>query len=357
MARQLSKDECAKILEKITSLQKIQYADLLREDLPDKWNFKSLGPYIDYSQLIINECAKIDFCLMPYDGLDQLLPTMQSLLNNFTQMKSFQMESENPGHARNNIINSFNDCYCKLLQAVGNILPLYLLTTKHLSAIHEMHKDIRDVYIEQQKNIDAERNTVIKSINEEMSKLQKKLNDLSDQTETELAILRDKAIIDINQVKTTATQVEKYSKIQDFWKAQADNGRFLSLVFLGLITVTIVVAFMVFKNSMYPFIECGDISNTRLGIYGLYVVLCIWALRLLIKIMMTNVNIYYTANEKRTLIDTFIAMNLIRSNISDTEMGIILGAIFKPMPHGLIKDDHMPNTPATLLAKIIDKNR
>ena len=81
-------------------------------------------------------------------------------------------------------------------------------------------------------------------------------------------------------------------------------------------------------------------------------VICIWAIRLLVRIFLSNMHLENDAGERVTMAKTYLA--LIRSDSLSKEGNIdtVLAALFRPTGDGIVKDEGLPPSTLELFTKL-----
>jgi hypothetical protein len=98
----------------------------------------------------------------------------------------------------------------------------------------------------------------------------------------------------------------------------------------------------------YKIAALGGISLFAFTMY-------IWAIRFVMRLMMTEHHLSIDASARSTMANTYLALS--KSNtVSDNEKAIVLAALFKPVTDGIVRDDSLPAfSPASILASQLTK--
>jgi hypothetical protein len=70
---------------------------------------------------------------------------------------------------------------------------------------------------------------------------------------------------------------------------------------------------------------------------------CVWVVRILVRLLLSNIHLHTDARERVVMIQTYLAL-LRRGKLKDEEGMFILQALFRPTPTGIVKDDAVPLT-------------
>ena len=130
-----------------------------------------------------------------------------------------------------------------------------------------------------------------------------------------------------------------------YWKTKAASHRRLSFWFSG----ATVVAFGVVGFGLYKTLEliggANKISDLQLWQVGLVVIVAtvgVWVIRVLVRLLLSNVHLYTDGMERRTMLMTYLAL-LRRGQLPEgNERELILQALFRPSSTGIVKDDAAP---------------
>jgi hypothetical protein len=93
----------------------------------------------------------------------------------------------------------------------------------------------------------------------------------------------------------------------------------------------------------------------HLGLFLLATTFVLWILRLLVKLLLSNVHLYADAKERIVMIQTFMA--LVRhketlEGLKKEDIALVLAPIFKPSTTGVIKDDGGPITLGDFISRL-----
>lgn len=89
----------------------------------------------------------------------------------------------------------------------------------------------------------------------------------------------------------------------------------------------------------------------QLWVYGFFIIsvtMVIWIIRLLVKVFLSNLHQLSDANERATMIQTYLAFEREEKTLTDKDKELVLPSIFRTSTHGIIKEDSAPNTPMNI---------
>ena len=68
----------------------------------------------------------------------------------------------------------------------------------------------------------------------------------------------------------------------------------------------------------------------------------VWFVRILVRIFLSNLHLAKDADERRTMLSTYIAMVRGGKAFKDEDLRLILEPLFRPTADGIVKDEAMP---------------
>ncbi|MGY8624155.1 DUF6161 domain-containing protein [Chromobacterium violaceum] len=78
---------------------------------------------------------------------------------------------------------------------------------------------------------------------------------------------------------------------------------------------------------------------------------CFWVVRIGVRFMLSHIHLENDAAERETMAKTYLAL-LRRGKIREEELGIVLGALFRPTGDGIVKDEGVPPSVMESLTKL-----
>lgn len=147
-----------------------------------------------------------------------------------------------------------------------------------------------------------------------------------------------KAVIEAYDQKLALQAPVDYWKQRNFWNYIV--AAILGIIFFVAISVIIYnfepmakdVANGIKSNNFYPLMQFGSMA-----------IICIWLLRIIVKIFYSKLHLAEEAKEKEMFIKTYLALLRESDGIKDdTDRHIILQSIFAPSKNGIIQDDGLP---------------
>jgi hypothetical protein len=90
----------------------------------------------------------------------------------------------------------------------------------------------------------------------------------------------------------------------------------------------------------------------RVAIIGLVSVLGVWAVRLLVRLFLSNSHLATDADERVTLVKTYLALMEADKLPFDDDKKLILEALFRPASDGMVKEETLPHPMLEMFMKI-----
>ena len=130
-----------------------------------------------------------------------------------------------------------------------------------------------------------------------------------------------------------------------YWKTKADSHRRLAFWFSG----AAVVAFGIVGYGLYETLRLiggtAKISELELWKAGLVVIVAtvgVWFIRILVRLLLSNIHLFADASERRTMMMTYLALMRRDQLPKGNERELILQSLFRPSSTGIVKDDAAP---------------
>jgi hypothetical protein len=169
---------------------------------------------------------------------------------------------------------------------------------------------------------------------------------------------------DTNLTNLTETY-EKHMQLagpMSYWKGKAKihdaRARRLKSWAIG-VGIGGVVVMLVAAQALLPWHHAADTIPWRpIGLFLIVSTFALWMLRLVIKLLLSNIHLAVDAQERVVMINTFMA--LIRrpesaAGLAKEDIAIVLAPIFRPSTTGVIKDDGGPTSLGEFLTRLPSK--
>lgn len=145
----------------------------------------------------------------------------------------------------------------------------------------------------------------------------------------------------------------------EYWAARRLKHRNRTLGFAVGSAVLVALGCGAFWKLASALVEVTKPPVSKLVFYGLLLTMFLWAVRILARLLMANASLELDAGERAVMAQTYLAL-LREQGVRDTDAGVralVLAALFRHSPTGLIRDDAGPNTPIDMLSRIVAGGR
>jgi len=140
-----------------------------------------------------------------------------------------------------------------------------------------------------------------------------------------------------------------------YWGAKAKTHKWFSISY----SVGVLLAFVVVGEALYKTMRLvvGNAKFTetelwKIGLIAMIATLGVWVIRVLVRLLLSNLHLYTDAAERKTMMHTYLAL-LRKGHIPDgDERKLILQVLFRPSSTGIVKDDATPPFMAEWLKRI-----
>jgi len=130
-----------------------------------------------------------------------------------------------------------------------------------------------------------------------------------------------------------------------YWKQKATKHRLLAFVYTGLSIAAFIITGLGLYVSMPQVVGTQKLAEVKFHEIGLIVLVAtigVWAIRVFVRLMMSNIHLLDDATERRTMLLTYLAL-LRRDKLpKDDSRLLILQTLFRPASTGIVKDDASP---------------
>jgi len=132
-----------------------------------------------------------------------------------------------------------------------------------------------------------------------------------------------------------------------YWNNKLGIHLRLSRWFTGLFVLSLLV-FGIFSVSMLQYLLGSQRVDQKpeswmVGMIIIVALIGIWAIRIIVRVMLSHYHLQRDAAERITMIQTYLAL-LREGNINEGDKQLILQTLFRPGVSGIIKDDAIPSS-------------
>jgi hypothetical protein len=147
-----------------------------------------------------------------------------------------------------------------------------------------------------------------------------------------------------------------------YWTEKADEHKTNSWIF-GIISGALMIGMLITIICFGKYFVGLDLTKgtgaklltktgaLQLWVYGFFIIsvtMVIWIIRLLVKVFLSNLHQLSDANERATMIQTYLAFEREEKTLTEKDKELVLPSIFRTSSHGIIKEDSAPNTPMNI---------
>ncbi|MAC06903.1 MAG: hypothetical protein CL671_14995 [Balneola sp.] len=157
-------------------------------------------------------------------------------------------------------------------------------------------------------------------------------------------------------VQTTSESLSNIEAVYDkklavqssvrYWKAKAKSHKdFLDKFYWIFGSIISVSALIIFLQIKYLFKGYGVDTPPPYWLAAIVILtmaVAIWLVRVLAKIMLSNIHLRTDADERRVMILTYLSLLRRENAITEEDRKVILQTLFRPSATGIIKDDNLP---------------
>lgn len=131
-----------------------------------------------------------------------------------------------------------------------------------------------------------------------------------------------------------------------YWKKKADSHSRTAKVlsWVSVVVGVLVAGFIGVETflAIGPLQKLGDLPIWKGAMLILTAVIGVWAIRILVRLLLSNLHLKAEAVERRTMLLTYLALLRREQGPSEKQRELILQILFRPSSTGIIKDDALP---------------
>lgn len=143
-----------------------------------------------------------------------------------------------------------------------------------------------------------------------------------------------------------------------YWNAKGQKNFILAALFTlagGAFASWIYIFLSDMAFTLLNVEKIGIHDYWRIAILVFTVTIAIWAGRLLVQLIFSNLHQWSDARERQTMIQTYLALKKDGYLPEGKDVSLILGVLFRPSDSGLLKGERGPATPAELIVRQFDR--
>lgn len=209
---------------------------------------------------------------------------------------------------------------------------------------------------EQRNEHDQSWSDQLKSITDTLAKHDKNLKNLHDTRSASLDEFVAQTKSDIDGFKKAHREEINLKEPVTFWAGRQQKSLIASVI-LGLVFICglIGVGYILVEESktIYEGLKLGDkIEYWRVAGMILLGGLAFWFLRILSKIFLSQLHAWSDAQERVVMVKTYLSLLQDEKALDAKDRRLILEALFRPSPSGIIKDDGVPPAIFDLISRL-----
>lgn len=197
-----------------------------------------------------------------------------------------------------------------------------------LDELIKEHENNKKQHLEQLETQKMEAQTLRQSKEEEINKLleetKKKFNEFEEFYKNKLAL---------------------HSAIS-YWEKKAEFHNVWAIAYTCVVVILFAVVGWMIWGALKDFVGDDTIQTVqlwKLGFLGILATIGVWALRLIVRLLLSNLHLGNDARERKTMLLTYLAMRRDKDLPHDDDtVSLILQALFRPSSSGIVKDDATP---------------
>lgn len=131
-----------------------------------------------------------------------------------------------------------------------------------------------------------------------------------------------------------------------YWLEKAGRHKLLSWIFMTVSFAAMAAPFIVFlsfSDSINLYLDQINSQPWRGFLMALAVVMGVWATRLLVRVYMSNAHLAADADERVTMVKTYLSLLEDGKMTKDEDRALVLTPLFRPAADGLVKDEGLPH--------------
>jgi hypothetical protein len=182
--------------------------------------------------------------------------------------------------------------------------------------------------------------------------------------------LEGRAQASIDELEKTRQRYEEVMRLKapvDYWSEKGIDHRVnvrtyrlwltgLSIGFIPIMALVYMAGWWALSSytTMHP-AEAVAMTLYVAGFVGAVTAVGLWFIRIVVRLYMSQHHLAVDADERASLLRTYLALTE-AGKVSEEQRALVLSAVFRPVPDGIVKDDGAPvMNPAGLLALLLDK--
>jgi len=226
----------------------------------------------------------------------------------------------------------------------------FVNTTKSLrESFESLHGEWRDLLSEGQATRESaarEYHDLGERASQQLGLQTSRFDEFHSRAEEEFKTLVEKSEEELRNIEHTYDEKLALQAAVRYWKRKAAiHSRRAKALRRWTVAIGIVVLSVLCLETygvLGPLQELGDVPVWKIGMLLLTAVLGVWFLRILVRLLLSNLHLESDAVERRTMLLTYLSLLRRGDGPDEKQRGLILRILFRPSATGIVKDDALP---------------
>lgn len=210
---------------------------------------------------------------------------------------------------------------------------------QRLEELSKSFYDVREGYQNDLNELQNEFETIAKAIESARSEQQSKFDKLVEDSESKLKDIQE----------TYDKKLSLQSSVT-YWKDKYKRHLIFSCVFAIVATLSALLGLYfirlqfneVLKQTVEATVQNTKAEYLRIGMVIIVATFVLWFVRIIVRILLSHLHLGSDANERVTMIQTYLALLREGNSLQENEKQLILQTLFRPSADGIVKDDGAP---------------
>lgn len=160
---------------------------------------------------------------------------------------------------------------------------------------------------------------------------------------------------DLDELKKTYNQYMALKAPVDYWQAKRKKHHDNASMFKWWSIGVGILGSSAFSFSVLHVFSDNQISYWKISIFVLLGTLFFWSLRVLMKLMLSNIHLESDAHEREVMCQTYLSLLREQTGLNDNDKKLILSTLFRPSSSGIVGDDGIPPGIYDVITKIASR--
>ncbi len=226
-------------------------------------------------------------------------------------------------------------------------------------ALETLRKEWQDLLVESRTIFDtasSQYKALEKKYMDQIEGQKNEFDKFKQSSESDFKTLVDGSTKELKNIERTYDQRLALRAAVQYWKRKATshqrNARRLSWA-ASIVGIIVAIALAVEAAAIIDSSNTiGNLAIWKIAVFLLTCIPGIWAIRILVRLLLSNLHLNSDAVERRTMLLTYLALLRRGEGPSEDKKDLILNMLFRPCATGIVKDDALPSIAAKWL-KII----